>query len=107
MAINLLGAIGSVSGTMYSKKMAIRAQKNFQSQLDLKREIETGKLDFLNKQLEEKIRHNQEMEKIQKYDSETKRKHENAYMRDIRNKEAKFKASLANNTTNTMKEGEQ
>lgn len=107
MAINLLGALGSVSGTMYSRKMAVRAQKNFQSQLDLKREIETGKLDFLNKQLEEKIRHNKTIEELEKYKNLTNRKNVNVKVREQRLEENKYKDSLTKNTNNTMKEGEQ
>lgn len=105
MSINILGALGSVSGVAYSRKMATRAQENFQSQLDLKREIEKGKLDISNRQLEELTRHNKMLEAIEEEKSKASKKEANAELRKIRLEEKKFKASLASNT-NSMKEGE-
>ena len=107
MAINLLSAVGSVSGAMYSRKMAVRAQKNFQSQLDLKRELETGKLDYFNRKLQAKIDNDKAMQAIALINAKANQKRSNTEMRDVRLRENEFKASLANNTINTMKEGEQ
>lgn len=107
MAINLLGALGSVSGAMYSRKMAVRAQKNFQSQLDLKRELETGKLDYLNRKLQAKIDSDKAMQAIALINAKANQKNSNTNMRDVRLRENEFKASLAKNTTDTMKEGDQ
>lgn len=107
MAINLLSALGSVSGTMYSRKMAIRAQKNFQNQLDLKREIETGKLDLAERKQKALEEYRNSMLEISNKNARANLKRANTGMREIRLKENKFKDSLAKNTTDTMKEGEQ
>lgn len=106
MAINLLSALGSVSGSMYSKRMATRAQKNFESQLSLKRELETRKLNLAERKQNALEEQNKILAEIEKYKSITERKKANAYTREARLKENKWKNSIANNVTNNMKEGE-
>ena len=107
MTINLLRAVGRVTGAMYSRKMAIRAQKNFQSQLDLKRELETGKLDYLNRNLQAKIDSDKAMQAISLINAKANQKNSNTKMRDVRLREREFEASIAKNTINNMTEGEQ
>ena len=91
MAINLLSALGSVSGSMYSKRMASRAQKNFESQLELKRELETRKLDLDERKQKALEDHNKVIEEIEKYKSLTDRKKANADIRATRVKENRLK----------------
>lgn len=113
MPINILDTVGKVASASYSKKMADRAQKNFESQLAVKKDIaekqkqyRDEKIKLEREKLEETKRSNLAKEELELYGKKTERKEANIKANAERRKTKESEIKIEKYESKNKKEGE-